>query len=710
MNELYDVILMGIDTEVDDREECINSIAELLKIDESKLKRFVDNNLKAVVKHGLLLEDARRYQQQILRRGGFCNYRPTQESDAKLELAPIEEDKQHFVFVCHACKYNEKVMSREDLPTSCPHCGVVPSKYERISSIKYERELTKKRLLEKRQLLERQAKELEERKEQEALRRKLEKEILKELGLPTTINSRHRLIVSGVLIWVIGIALGINGFGPYFQKNAHQLNGSTVVGDGGNKPAFKLSPQEETLGQISSSKSAAAPENSLELASVKPSGMGWANPLITYPSSSNQAVGNMALGGIIQWKPVRLNDKALLQEIRKDREWELFLASEAVRLAKLQQTAAAYVILEAISPVQVKVGALATLAAYYLEKKDKAEANNVLEMATLSINGLPDIAERVDNLGWLAITLWRLGEKQKAQLYLQTAEKLVSDLTGPAQQSRALASLATHQAQIGQIKQSEANFRQASQLILSINDEATKLRAYIHLAYSYAQSGNNAIPTAIIINALNNVNRINDKTDQQNLIAEIAEAFADIDESDYALATLDKLNSPAKGRILFDVTRKLAYSDRPFDAMKGLEKLETPEYQSRAAALLSLVFGFRHGMNTLSTTLMQTAIATQDQIANPHDQAIVRAEMARYLAHAGLDKQAGDWATKALESARAIKIPQERDTAFALLAANFARAKQTSLVTESLAQIKDKQLASSMAKETDDINQLFSGE
>ena len=37
MNELYDVILMGIDTEVDDREECINSIAALLEIDESKL-------------------------------------------------------------------------------------------------------------------------------------------------------------------------------------------------------------------------------------------------------------------------------------------------------------------------------------------------------------------------------------------------------------------------------------------------------------------------------------------------------------------------------------------------------------------------------------------------------------------------------------------------------------------------------------------------
>lgn len=713
MDELYDLILVGIDAEVVDRQATVSSIAEFLGMDEAKIGHVVNNNLKAIVKQGIFLEDARNYQQQILRRGGFSNYRPARQNIAKFELEPMEVDEDGLVFVCPACNYREKPATQAELPINCPQCGIIPSKFNKAAAIKYERELIKRRLLIRHQLLGQQAQDLADRREQDARRQKLEEEIRKELGLPQIINSRLRLFGSAALFCVLGIGMGIVGVTLYFQMPAPGDDWSVAEGVGANKPARSSSPQQETLLQISalSQVSSSIETETIPLPGGIPQiGLGGTNPLIAMQQTATvQSEASSAAWANGQSKPARMNGKALLTEMQFDREWDLFLASDAERFAKLKQPAKASGMVEAINSTQLKMSGFGILAGYYAATENQSEAGHIFDMATATIGGLQEVTERVDSLGWWSTVLWRIGEKDKARQNLDAGLKLVSALTVASEKAMGLANLAAHQTQIGQRLPAEANFRQANLLIPSVSDPSTKLHIYTHLASCYAQSGDKAVATAILIKSLNNVKRIKDKGDQQRLVGEIAMKFAEIGEADYALATLDRLNPQSKEKMLFNVTRELAYTGQPYDAMKGLDKLGTPEYQSRAAALLSQVFRYRPGLQFVAPSLQDKASAAQSQIANPQDQAVVRAELARYLAHAGLGQEADEWAKKAIASAQTINNGQERDTSFALLAANFARAKQTTQADASVAQIKDAEFAEKTGKEIANINQLFNG-
>jgi tetratricopeptide (TPR) repeat protein len=711
VNELYDVILLGIDAEVPDRRASIGMIAELLGVDEAKIAYVIENNKKAIVKHGILLEEAQNYQHQILRRGGFCNYRPVQISGTKLELAPIEEKSEEIVFSCPACNYREKVAAAADMPVNCPQCGIIPSKYYKVAAIKNEREMVKRRLLGKQQLLEQQAKDLAESQQREARRRKLEEEVRKELGLPKALNSRLRLFGSAACLWVLGIGMGAAGFGLYTQTTPVQGGSLAAAGAGDHKTDQSFSPQQETLRMVNAPSQVPVSfedQANLMMEAFPQSGWGGINPMASIPPAIAQTLENPAPSANGPAKPARMSGKALLDEIRSDREWELFLAAEAERLAKLKQPAMALQMVAAIRSARLKMTTFGLLAKNYLASKSKPEAENLFKTATDSIAGLPSLAERADNLGWWSRGLWDIGEKAKAQENLEELEKLVSTLSDPAEKAKGLASLASHQAHMGQRKSAESNFRQANALISAIGDPKTKLRTYAHMASCYAQSGDRAIAAAILSKILSQAKSIRDGENPSGLVGEIAIAFADIGEVDYALAALDKLNAAQKEKLLFNVTRELAYTDRPYDAMKGLEKMDAPEYQSRAAALLSLLFRYRPASKTVSANLQEKAITAQAQIANPQAQALARAEMARYLAHAGLAQEADEWAAKAMDSAQNINAGQERDAAFAELAVNYARARQITLADKSVHQINDMDIAKIVERETATINGVFS--
>ncbi len=774
MEELYDLILMGLDAEVADRKASINSIAELLGIDEAKIEHIFDKHHKVIVKHGLQLHEARHYQKQILRHGGFCNYRVSPENDTKLELAPIEVRKDDIVFNCPACNYHEKVSTVEELPINCPECGVIPSKYIKIAALKSEREMIKKRLLSNQQSLEQQARDLAERQAQEDRRKKMEEEIRKELGLSTLLNSRFRLFGSAALFWILGVGMGAAGVGFYVQMRSPQDDWPVAALSDKSKTSLRASPQQETLQQVASDSTQLAaslgadanrmpnavgqvslggtnPLSIRQAASIlvannsppstkgqdapgqlganslaalqsatAPAGGGKSPPsndqLNPAPQSANRLAaqsatalaGESSASSLNAQSTAALDGKALLQEMRLDREWELFLASEAERLAKLRQPSKAFQSVQAINSVELKFNTLGKLAGHYLASNDFPEYDKVLGLAASTINGYSDVAKQADGFGRWSANLWGIGEKAKSLQNLNAAVKLVSSISNIAEKAKGLASLASYQAKVDQWNPAQTNFQQANQLILSIGDPATKLHTYVHLALCYAESGDKDIAASILIKIVGNLSRIKDEKDKPNLIGEIAGAFADIGQADYAMATLDKLDSQLKDKMLFSVTRELAYTNQPIDGLKGLDRLVSPEYQSRAAALLSLFFHYRAGLSSLSASLQEKSIEAEGRIASPQTQAVVRGEISRYLAHAGLAQEAGEWAGKALESARAINNAQDRDIAFAWLAANFARAKQSGMAKESVAKIKDAELADIAAKDIAGINRIFS--
>jgi len=136
MADLYDLIFLGVNADTANRETTISRISALLGVDAKEIEYLLDNQLSAALKQGIPLEAVRQYKTEMEQLGGVCNYRPSKWEGHKLELAPVEIRPEEFVFSCPACEHRQTVTAEADLPTSCPACGIIPSKYEKVSNYK----------------------------------------------------------------------------------------------------------------------------------------------------------------------------------------------------------------------------------------------------------------------------------------------------------------------------------------------------------------------------------------------------------------------------------------------------------------------------------------------------------------------------------------------------------------------------------------------
>ena len=139
MSKLYDLIFLGVNADGADRAAVVDGVSALLGIDAGQIEYLLDNQLSGTVRQALPLEPVRAYQHDLERLGVVCNYRPARENGSKLELAPVEAKREESVFVCPACEHRENYPAEDDPPNACPECGVIPSKYEKLSGLKHAR-------------------------------------------------------------------------------------------------------------------------------------------------------------------------------------------------------------------------------------------------------------------------------------------------------------------------------------------------------------------------------------------------------------------------------------------------------------------------------------------------------------------------------------------------------------------------------------------
>lgn len=734
MADLYDVVFLGVDVGDLDREASISGIAELLGMEREEIQYLVEHKLEATVREAVPMAEARKFQAAILRLGGICNYHPAQKSGLKLELAPIDDTPEESFFICPACDYRQRLESEAERPVQCPQCGVIPSKYDKVAALKEERERIKRRLLNMHKIREQQSQQI---KDTEARQRELEEKIRKELGLPKAINSRSRIMGSAVALWLLGMGMGGGGMGFYYQGQQLTAAASTAVH---NNPAAdyflrdnnnpNLSPQQDSLQHIISlSRTAyqhptvvqggpdsgepvdgrpvvpaargtgAAKTADGKPASARPAGTGAG----TAAGSAKAATPGDAAS---QSKLARLDANLLWQAVTDDREWNQFLASQSRRQIEAGQSGKAYHLADAISSPALKMRIFGELLDHFRNENNVVEGENLTNLMVSYANGLPNIDDRIEAFGVLAVALSRGGDVEKTQQYLESAEKLALTLENPADNAQALARAATYQTLAGKQAQAEANFRRVNTLIHSLQDKQALLRVYVKLSTSYAESGNRVIAMAILAEVLGMANQVADTIERSRLLGEISDAFVKLGDADSALAIADKLDPAVRDKALYTVACELAYADRPYDAMKGLDKIEAPENKARAAILVSALQRSHSGMEALSASLQEKALAIQGQVLNPQDQTIVRGEAARYLAHAGQTQVAEEWAKKALASAMAVGV-QERDAAAALLAVNLARANQPKLAGEAITLIVAPLLNQEAGRETAKAGKLF---
>jgi len=722
MADLYDVILFGINTEDSERDTTLHTIATILGIKETELRDIVDNHLPATIKQGVPIEVARKYHTAILRAGGTCNFRPSTSKKVKLELAPLELQRERSLFICPACEYKQEIPIEETAPTQCPQCGIIPSKYDKLAAAKEERERIKQRLLSMHNLREQQNKELAERKALEERQRRLEEEIRKELGLPKLINSRFRLFGSAAFIGILGMVLGGTAVALSYQS---MLAGAAATQSAANSyndnsdNAFDLPhndasipPQQDTLKQAFAFSHRRYPNQPIGSASLaggnQPSQWDERDAPGNPPSINRPDESSPAPITPNNSKKARLDIKAIWQDIGHDGEWDLFLADQARIQVDANQTAKAYQLANTITSPRLKVKALGYLAESFRKNNDVADGENLFNLMAAYINGLPNHSERVEAYGILALSLSRMGDGEKAQHYLEAAEKLALSLDSPVENADNLARVAAYQARIDKLAEADANFRRVNTLVHSFNDKAALLSGYVKLATSYEESGNRGIALAILNETLLATrDQLTEKTEKAKLLQEIAGAYIKLGDADSAMLVVSQLDSGIKDQAFYNLTCELAYADRLYDAMKGLDKIQSPEYKSRASALVSRLQHSHPDMGTLWVAMQEKALASIAQISNPQDQSIVRGEFARYLAHSGQNQASEEWARKALTSAQSIEISQDRDSAYAVLSANLARANQTKLADDTKKLISTPSLAANVDKEIGKITQVF---
>jgi len=703
MADRYDVILVGINVDESERDETISNIANTLEADEEDIRQLVDSQTSAPVKEGVSMEAARKYQADILRYGGISNFRPSSKPPSvKLELTPIEPPDETVVFTCPACQYKQEVPNEKELPLQCPQCGIIPSKYDRVAALKEERERIKQRLLNAQKLREQQDRADIEKQDAEERQRRLEEEIRKELGLPRLINTRLRLFSSAAGILLLGMGMGGGAATVVYkslaakaaeQAAANNMNASQDDGQQQPNNDPNIPPQQDTLKQVFSF--------SHRRYVNKKDGV----EQVEQASQQDAATGGKPQGGV---KTSNLDPNAIWQDVGQDGEWDLYLADQAKKLVDSQQAPKAYHLANAIASPRLKAKALGQIAEHFHKLNNIADGENMFNLMATYINGLPDINERIETQGILALSLWRMGDHEKAGQNLDAAEKLALTLNNPVDSARSLARVASYQSQTGKKADADANFRRVNTIIHSISDKATLLSAYIKLATSYGESGSRGIALAILNETQTATQeQIKDKTEQNRLFQEIADAFVKLGDADSAMAAAGKLGPDQRDKAMYTVTRELAYADRLYDAMKSLDGIVSPEYKARAAALVSRLQHAHADMAAISAASQEKALAAQGQITSPPDQSIVRGEFARYQAHIGQPQAAEEWAKKALTSAQAIDSAQERDSVYAVLSANFTRANLAKLAEDAKKMIVAPSLAELVDRENAKIARLF---
>ncbi len=130
----YDLILDGIDPEVENRDEVIDRISALFKMDRANTRRLLSGG-EVVIKKGLSRHRAIAFREAIERKGARCHVRkeasPGSTSGKKTPLV-VEE------FECPKCGYRSKLPAELAKGDACPSCGVIVEKFLALQRTKPE--------------------------------------------------------------------------------------------------------------------------------------------------------------------------------------------------------------------------------------------------------------------------------------------------------------------------------------------------------------------------------------------------------------------------------------------------------------------------------------------------------------------------------------------------------------------------------------------
>ncbi|HIG44089.1 MAG: hypothetical protein ABGY96_20715 [bacterium] len=162
------------------KEEVKANLVSTLKVDSNKVEAWFTSGKPTLLLKNVVHDVADRYMQAIIKCGGSCNLQPSSENSSVLSLTP--KPKNIEFFICPSCDYGEEIPlgTTQD---ECPECGLIIESYETRKVNEKERDEIRRRLIRDARIVEEDVNEESRKYEELARVRRLENEIMVDLGM-----------------------------------------------------------------------------------------------------------------------------------------------------------------------------------------------------------------------------------------------------------------------------------------------------------------------------------------------------------------------------------------------------------------------------------------------------------------------------------------------------------------------------------------------
>ena len=208
MSKRYQLVFQGTQAVGNRRVEIMQQVKRLLRLNTQEVITLFEQPPGAVLFETSSHDKAQRLLRTLNHMGARCTLRdtaqPTQTAWQDWRLEDLAQDSSH-VFQCHACHYAVRLPIDQPLPTVCPECGVVAAKFAKVADEKRKRERMRQRLIDIERAKERKTIEAEERAQEEALRKEIERQVRRELGLNRRFTDHLRTAALVASVFAVGV-------------------------------------------------------------------------------------------------------------------------------------------------------------------------------------------------------------------------------------------------------------------------------------------------------------------------------------------------------------------------------------------------------------------------------------------------------------------------------------------------------------------------
>ncbi len=185
-------------------------LAKTLSVDEAKVETWFASSKPTIILKSVDEPTALKYVDAIRACGAMCDIQEVGADD--WSLAEMTKADIHDYFVCPSCEYDEEIERGTKLE-QCPKCGLVIAKWEEKMAEEAEKEKIRRRLLRDQRLQGDRTEELEKKRQELERLRRLEREIMEELGIrPLSklwlLFEQHPISISFAVSTLIVIATG----------------------------------------------------------------------------------------------------------------------------------------------------------------------------------------------------------------------------------------------------------------------------------------------------------------------------------------------------------------------------------------------------------------------------------------------------------------------------------------------------------------------